>query len=512
MGTAAQPSAGDTLASPPISLTRSKPWRPAIDWLDREAFVIVYLAIGFAAEARLIRTAIVSDAWYTLLAGRVVATSGLPHVNTLTVIDAGGRWVDQQWLCHLVYYELWRAGGWPLALLATIGFFAGSFALVAFEARRIGASDRSVALVGLFCFAVGAANGALRAQIPAYVLFAVVLLLLLADERAPSRRVFLVFPLLALWANVHGSVVLGAGLVALRGGLGVVGELRSPLRLRAMSVRNGLLIVAPWACVFASPYASELPHYYRTILDNPTLQNTVSEWQAGTVHNEPLFFALLVVAVCLAFGGRKALSPFGLLALLLTALAGLLALRDAVWFTLVAGAVLPSALDAVWRPTSRTRRRRINVSLSAAALVTALAFAAATATHGRAWFERSYPSAAVQAVRRATDEQRHALVFADERYADWLLFDDPPLAGRVAYDIRFEILTSAELETVDRFRTEQGVGWIHAADGYSLFVLDPSSDGGALSLLERRPGSSVLFQSKDVVVLRSPRPHSRLSR
>jgi hypothetical protein len=93
-------------------------------------------------------------------------------------------------------------------------------------------------------------------------------------------------------------------------------------------------------------------------------------------------------------------------------------------------------------------------------------------------------------------------VFADERYADWLLFEDPELAGRVAYDVRFELLTQAQLRSLVRFRVEQGFDWQRVAAGYGLLVLDPIGDAGAVRLFERLPGTKVLYRDKNVVVLR----------
>jgi hypothetical protein len=74
-----------------------------------------------------------------------------------------------------------------------------------------------------------------RTQSFAYPLFAAFLLLLLDDARAPGRRVLLALPLLVLWANIHGSVVLGAALTALYGLLLIRRHLPSSLRTRGYS-------------------------------------------------------------------------------------------------------------------------------------------------------------------------------------------------------------------------------------------------------------------------------------
>ena len=66
------------------------------------------------------------------------------------------------------------------------------------------------------------------------------------------------------------------------------------------------------------------------------------------------------------------------------------------------------------------------------------------------WFTQSYPAAAGNAAAAAAGA--HGRVFANESYADWLVFEHPQLAGRIAYDSRFELLTSRQLRSVQEFR------------------------------------------------------------
>jgi hypothetical protein len=492
--------------SPALSNRRVETGRPGsagiralLEIAERNPFIFVTLGLLVALHAGSVRSAVGADGWFTLLAGRINA-SGLPGHDTLTVLTSGREWVDQQWLAHLGFYGLWRIGGWPLTLLSVVALYGGAFICLAATARRLGASDRSVALVAAACFVTGIDNTVLRAQIIAYLLFALAFGILLVDERYPSRRVYLVLPLLVLWANVHGSVVLGAGLVALRGATLAWSKRRSPPR--SWLPRAGILLVAPWPCTLVSPYGLALPGYYRRVLDNPTLEHAVSEWGPTTVRNQPLFFVLLIAGLWLVYRSRGILTPFAQLAFLATAIGGLFAVRNVVWFAFVAAATLPGALDARWAPTKAVLRRRVNLTLAALGVVAAVAVGAATASHPRSWFEQSYPRAAAEAVARAASSDPKLRVFADEQYADWLLFVDPQLRGRVAFDIRFELLTSAQLTAIYAFRHEIGPGWIHATAGYRLLVLDPGSDQGAIAEFEHRRGTTVLYRGAGVIALR----------
>jgi hypothetical protein len=469
--------------------------------IDRNVFLVLVLAAAGLVRVSLLGLGIGSDTWYTLLGGRVVSHSWLPHADKLTVLTRGRQWVDEQWLAHLLLYGLWSAGGWPLALLIQLAAYLGAFVLAAVTALRLGASARSTAVVGAVALLVAIGETGFRAQTLAFLLFALVLLLLLVDDAQPTRRVYLTLPLLVLWANMHGSVVLGAALVTLRGLTLALEGIRSDRRRWA---RAATLVALPWLCAIASPYAPELPGYYARLLHNPTLSKFVSEWQPASIRNEPLFFVLLVGGVMLVARARRT-SVFATLALLATAVGGLMAIRHVVWFALTAAAVLPGALDDLWPTRPAPRRRRLNLIVAGTA-VTALVVAVATfASHKRAWFERGYPARAAAAVAAAAAADPQAKVFANERYADWLLFGQPLLRGRVAYDVRFELLTADQLMGVAKFRLEQGADWLRIADGYRIFVLDPGSEAGAIELLAREPRARILFRNRDVAVLERAR-------
>src|SRR5580765_8337803 len=103
----------------------------AVTVVEQNVFIVLALATCGMLQTVIVRNSIGSDGWYTLLAGRLIARSGLPDHDTLTAIGHGRAWVDQQWLGQLAGYGLWRAGEWPLALAAGGACFLVAFALAA---------------------------------------------------------------------------------------------------------------------------------------------------------------------------------------------------------------------------------------------------------------------------------------------------------------------------------------------------------------------------------------------
>jgi hypothetical protein len=325
----------------------------------------------------------------------------------------------------------------------------------------------------------------MRPQSFAYVLFVSVLWLLLADQQRPSRRVFLVLPLLVLWANLHGSVVVGAALVAAYGLVEVARSLWQ--KPRAVHPRSLVLLGAPWLCMLASPYATSLPHYYRTIFSS-SFGAYVTEWAPTTltVLHAPIYLLALGGLWLLGRTGNRA-SAFEKLAFIGVSVLAFDAVRNAVWLALISLALLPRLMDMLRAPA--VEPKRMNRMLAIAMLAGVLVATIAVAFKPLSWFTNDqFPSAAGDAA--AASAGSYGRVFANERYADWLVFEHPQLGGRIAYDSRFELLTGRQLHSVIEFRNLVA-GWRSTIQGYSVFVLDKIDDGKPSKALLRAKATRV---------------------
>ncbi len=335
-------------------------------WVAHEALPIMVVSICAIELLTVLPVLLGADGWLTLLGGRIVA-NGLPHHETLTAWSHGAEWVDQQWLAQLVFHGAYVAGGIKLTLLLHAVLAIGAFAGAVVAARLRGGSPSRVAVVAVVCLPIVVFAWPLRAQSLAYPLFVALLWLLVRDAGSPSRRVFLVFPLLALWANLHGSVVLAAALVVLRGAVGLVST-----RSRGSLVRNGALVAAPALFVFASPYGAGLAGYYHRMLFDSALSKYIVEWQPTSP--KPVtapFFAAAFGAVWLLARSRR-LTAFERLVVLLMIGAALAGVRNLAWFGLAAIVLLPPALEEIWPARSDAKTPLLGVLAGAAALAVAV--------------------------------------------------------------------------------------------------------------------------------------------
>jgi hypothetical protein len=381
-------------------------------------------------------------------------------------------------------YASERIGGVGLTVAVCSAAVVACFALCAAAAHRRGASP--AVLLMFFCLALfaGPWGAQARTQALALPLFGLVVWLLCRDTAGKRKSTLAVLPALCIWANLHGSVLLGVAIVAVYG---------ISLIWRGRLVGIVYALAAP-LCVFASPYGFSLFGYYETMTLHPPFGRQIVEWQRTTPsRGTAVFFVLGVVALSLLFARRKSVRPFDVLLLVVTFAFGLFAIRLTPWFGLAALAVLP--------PLATRRNVRFQGIAAAAATVTAAAvlLVSLALIPGRAVPLNSWPSDRLAAVRELPARQR---VFADLDLADWLIWEVPSLRGRVAYDGRPELLTGREFDDVVMRAFKFAPGWQQVLAPYQLVVLDPSR---AARLVRLGGWRKLAAAPRFVVMTRSPR-------
>jgi hypothetical protein len=466
--------------------------------LEREAPLTAAVAVYLALIAAALPQMLVQDSWLTLAAGREIVQHGLPHTDSLTVWSQGKPWTDQQWLAQVLFYALDRAGGIRLVMLAHALFVSGAFAVGIAAARARGASHKSVIMVATVCSLVAPWGLQMRAQSIAPLLFVALFWLLLADARRPGRRVLFVLPILVLWANIHGTVLLGALLVLVRG-LTRLGQSR-----RGRPVSESLLLLAAPALVLVSPYGWAMVGYYRQMLVSSQLRTYVEEWQVSTPSPRTAGFYLVAFgATALVARQARSINRFELISLVILLVSAVTAIRSILWFGLACTVILPALVDREL-PTGAWRALVPARWLAGAGLAIVALVACMAATRPAAWFERAWPTQGLGTVSRAlaTSDTR---VIADDRHSDWLLWKLPQLRGRLANDVRFELYGSRQLAQLAAFSGASDVGWRAAGRGYGLVVLDAHAlpKGGA-----KLYGTPV-FRGSDMIVVRSGRRAAR---
>jgi hypothetical protein len=358
------------------------------------------------------------------------------------------------------------------------------FALCAAVAHRRGASPTVLLLFFCLAFFAGPWGVQARTQALALPLFGLVVWLLSRDRDGNRRSTLLVLPALCIWANLHGSVLLGAAVVSVYG-------LALIWRRRLVGL---LYAVAAPLCVFASPYGFSLFGYYETMTLHSPFGRQIVEWQRTTPsRGTTVFFLLAVAALVLLFARRGSVRAFDALLLIVTFALGLSAIRMTPWFGLATLAVLP--------PLATRRNVRFQgvgaaafAAIAAAVLLVALASIPARAVPSSSWRPDRLAT-----VRELPVQDR---VFADLDVADWLLWEVPGLRGRVAYDGRPELLSRREFNDVVMRAALFAPGWRRVLAPYQLVVVGPSQ---AVRLVRRGGWRRLATAPRFVVMTRSPK-------
>jgi hypothetical protein len=354
-------------------------------------------------------------------------------------------------------------------------------------------------------------------------LFMATVCLLSADSRRPSRRVYWCLPILVLWANLHGSVTQGAGLVVLYAGT-VLWQRRGLLRHRLSAWTRPLALAGgALAAIFITPYGLSMAGYYHSTLVNSTLRRFVSEWQPVTSNIiTAVAFGLLAGLALVSFVRNPSrTTAWEKLALLVLAAGTFEVVRNAVFLGLLGLIVVPLSLaygpsdakapggvDDATRSRSQVgaaMRMRVNGTLTALAAVGIVAATAATVSVSAATVQdaRQNPRMAAVVARAVRADPSLKLIVADP-YSDYLLWKDPGLAGHIAADLRFELLSGSQVDRLESALSAVGPDFRAGARGYRLLVLNRTADALGIRAYRSEPGARVIFGDRNaVVILRS---------
>jgi len=299
---------------------------PRLSWLAA-SFVVAFSALVASVGA---------DAhWLAALGGEIARLNSVPAGVPYAAAPSVG-WENVPVLGELVFHALEALAGDRGLMLAQALAVACALGLTATGMRRAGAADSPSALC-LLLLAVAAAPALLivRAQLFSLALFPLLVLLVRSEARAPSRRVWLLVPLVALWSNLHGGVLLG---------LAVAGSYLVLARLREQPAVAVGVLAASCAALLATPALLGTLEYYRGVLGSEAAARGEGMWAPLSV-SHPFDVAFVVAGaplVLLALRSRPLVWE-------IVALAGLGAStvqsgRNGVWLALFAAAPAAQAL------------------------------------------------------------------------------------------------------------------------------------------------------------------------
>ena len=237
------------------------------------------------------------DLWWHLADGRYFLDNGVPGTDPFSLTMRGAEWVAHEWLADIFMFLIEDRLG-LLALPILYGLLVGVAWLVIYVTVP-GEPLRKLILLGLAGVGIAPVVAA-RPQMNTLVLLA---LLVALTERIRTGRtrpefIWLLVPMMALWANLHagfytayaylGVVAIGS-LIERRLGSG-----ERALDNKALVHLAGAMAVAFFA-ILLTPHGTTLWTYPFATLGDPVTQRSLVEWRSPNFTNPFLWPYLLYV-------------------------------------------------------------------------------------------------------------------------------------------------------------------------------------------------------------------------
>ena len=424
-------------------------------WLFREEPGLLLLIIVIADWAQLADP----DLWGHIRFGQaVIALGHLVRFDPYSYSAAGAPWRNHEWLsevimallydnCGVLGLKLWKLGCVGAAILFTAGALEETGATLSLRLDIL--MIAAVALAPYMEF---------RPQLFSFAFFAGTLMLLARDSYRGTAPLWLLIPLMALWANLHGGFI--AGLAALA--VCVLVRLAENVyahRLERRTVRLVVVVLGATAATLLTPYGIGTWCAVGHALGNPMTRLAVNDWQ-------PLIYALARHT-----SGDHAALAYYLCALILMAatvltfvlapgdlaMAAIAALMIAAAFAAVRN--VPLAVMACTVPLARqaaglTAKRRANARCyptvsktrrTAVAPPAAIIVAIVLAAYGgifssRIMTDRAYPAGAVSFMK---SHRWHGNILCDFGWGEYLIWHLP--GSKVFIDGRYDTVYSLKV-------------------------------------------------------------------
>lgn len=327
------------------------------------------LAILLPVLAALVANLASVDLAYQLRAGgEILDGHGIPTQDTWTFTVPGQPWLDQQWGAQVILAAVHRVAGWTGLVVLRAVLVGCLFGLVYAACRARGADVRRAAWLAIAAFIVSAVALGLRPQLFGMVLLALTLAIVALRRRRPGL-VWLIPPLVAVWANVHGSFFLAPLVV----GLAWLED-----RQDRIPRADRLLLVGGAAALAAlvNPFGPQVWAYAVGLSTNPEVTRRITEWQPTTIRNVPgmLFFGSAALVATFLARRRGAAGWPTLLGLLAFFAVGVYAIRGVAWWPLGAAWLIAPLLARAEPPRhDRPGSARLNLAVVGALVAVAIA-------------------------------------------------------------------------------------------------------------------------------------------
>ena len=252
------------------------------------------------------------DIWWHLRNAEVwVQTHSVVHRDFYSFTTTGSRWINEAWLSELPYYFGWRwlgiRGLYLVMLLEIEAILLGVFGLAYLRCNNV----KAAFLASWLAVWLATVSFGPRTLLAGWICLVAELYILTLFKQGKDRS-WMLPPLFALWANLHGSWLIGMvlfGIFFAAGSLqGKWGRIEA-VRWTWPQIRKLALVgCSSVAALFLNPYTYHLVFYPFNFAFRQKLNvNHVDEWMSLDFHGirGKILFGMLAATIVMALVRKR---------------------------------------------------------------------------------------------------------------------------------------------------------------------------------------------------------------
>ncbi|QOG19818.1 MULTISPECIES: hypothetical protein [Bradyrhizobium] len=387
-----------------ISMTSSVPARGVARWLMPLCIGTIVYVFFLGMGDIMLRDP--DTPWQIAVGQWILEHRALPYNDIYSFTRAGEAWISSSWLSQILFALAYEPSNWSGAVILTSLAIGATAAIFVYLLEPNLAPARAfLLLIPLLAMALGHFLARPHMLALPVMLAFVGGLLAAADRRAAPA--WLLLPLMALWANLHGGFVMGLVLI---GPIGLDAIAAADRKDRfALAARWALFGLAALAASCCTPYGWETLLGATKILSLGKLLTVIPEWMPADFSSFNLFGAALLGLIALGYCSGLVLPWTRILLLLGLTWAALSHVRNIEVFALLTPLVVAKPIAeqlGLTRAAAQEARYSLAMTAMAALAIVAAGWSITRsyATPDRYAFLRNLtPAAAVDLL-----EQRHA--------------------------------------------------------------------------------------------------------
>lgn len=382
----------------------------------RMSVALIAALVAFAVTAFAPQVLNDGDTFMHIAAGqRMLADGAVLARDPFSYTFGGQPWVAHEWLAEILMALAYNAGGWS-GLLAMFGIAAAVTAGIL--AYQVGRWLEPMAQAVVTLLALSCMTGSLLARphilaLPLLVIWMAEIVSARADKRTPSPWLL---PVMAIWANIHGSFLLGLVLGAGVGLEALIDE--SETRARTFA-RWALFGAGAILVTLLNPQFVDGALHPLMLMGNTRLAN-VDEWQPTDFSTVQPLELVVLAGLYVILSRGVTMSPVRALMLLGLLHMALSHQRHQIVFAAVAPLLLAEPLGRAFGAAQAKASRFASFLAPAAAVAIALVAVVRVA----APIQRADgPVAPIAALSHVPAEMRGAPVLNDYSFGGYLIFE-----------------------------------------------------------------------------------------